>query len=91
MTKGSYEQEVLCRDKAEKYVATVSILLLTGAVIHTNYSNVSMVMFVSVYVSPTGIQLTTTLTDVELDIKGTVYSTEYYAVCLCICVHVYVH
>ena len=70
---------------------TVSMLLLTGAVIHTNYSHVSMVMFVSVYVSPTGIQLMTTLTDVELDMKGTVYSTEYCAVCLCICVHVYVH
>ena len=44
--KGSYEQEVLCRDKAEKYAATVSMLLLTGAVIHTNYRNVLMVMFV---------------------------------------------
>ena len=46
MTKGSYEQEVLCCDKAEKYVATVSMLLLTGAVIHTNYRNVLMAMFV---------------------------------------------
>ena len=82
---------MLCHDKAEKYTAAVSMLLLTGAVFHTNYRNVFMVMFVSVYVSPTGIQLMATLTDVELDMKGTVYSTEYYAVCLCICVHVYVH